>query len=805
MTYLLDILEEKGLLMPVEASSTSDPLDNPVGSRQKVIKELILTEREYVASLEKLMEFRNELQAKNLLNRDTIHLLFANLPQLVEFQRRFLIGVEVLVTLPEEKQQFGALFTRMEEGFEVYEPFCANFAYANELALEETKNGTLTQLSNLADPQHQFGSLLIKPVQRICKYPLLLKQLLRYTDQATNPHLYAELEAGIASIERVTNRVNETKREQENISVQKELETRIVNWKEINRLMLGNLLLYETFPVLMGDKERVFQCFLFQKMLMCCRDEQLSKEAKKASKTMSISKKNKSIGKGGLTRESTMGGMAGTGKGPLHVKGRLYIRDIRDIMIPQDRSTGTLPSGKKGLTTGAYFITIRYRPEDNPEVPIILRPRNEETMLKWYNTLEDLHRKCVKSEGEYQSHASRLHFDPLDLSRQTQVYPKEKPMSMSSTSGRNTFQSKFDSRIDSANPATPSGSGSDDGQDDGVRSQPMSRNASSNGGGPESFPTHPAYQVPRKSAPSRFPLHTHGLPPHARSGSLGMTSDFHGSYFSPVDTPPLPNNPLSPNQYPFPPQDGPTIQRTLSRDGYSNGIPTPPLTAKLPPSSSHGDRPSRPSIAPLATSRSRSASTPNMHQIQTNLPRGRELPPPLPVNRRDRDSNGSPVTPHSPISPITSSRPTTGTSTFTNAPFSSIPETPSSASSSSTSSTRKPIPSSSSSISGAIDKSSALKVKITFGTDMFVIVVPSDVTYNALLQKVRHKLTVCSNVARDGPLRMKYQDEDGDLVTISSDEDVALAVESRSQHSNSASAGIAGAGVINLLVYSSSI
>jgi len=88
---------------------------------------------------------------------------------------------------------------------------------------------------------------------------------------------------------------------------------------------------------------------------------------------------------------------------------------------------------------------------------------------------------------------------------------------------------------------------------------------------------------------------------------------------------------------------------------------------------------------------------------------------------------------------------------------------------------------------------------------MFVIVVPSDVTYNALLQKVRHKLTVCSNVARDGPLRMKYQDEDGDLVTISSDEDVALAVESRSQHSNSASAGIAGAGVINLLVYSSSI
>jgi cell division control protein 24 len=98
-----------------------------------------------------------------------------------------------------------------------------------------------------------------------------------------------------------------------------------------------------------------------------------------------------------------------------------------------------------------------------------------------------------------------------------------------------------------------------------------------------------------------------------------------------------------------------------------------------------------------------------------------------------------------------------------------------------------------------------LKVKITYGNDMFVVVVPSDVTYTALVQKVRHKLSVCSNVARDGPLRMKYQDEDGDLVTISSDEDVAMAVESRTQHNNTANVGFAGAGVINLLVYSSAI
>jgi cell division control protein 24 len=142
------------------------------------------------------------------------------------------------------------------------------------------------------------------------------------------------LEAGIASIERVTSRVNETKREQENISIQKELESRIVNWKEIDRLKLGNLLLSETFPVLMGDKERTFQCFLFQKMLMCCRDDSASgSNGKKNGKTMSMSKKNKN---GKMGRESSV-----PAKAPLHVKGRLYIRDIRDVYIPQDRSTGT--------------------------------------------------------------------------------------------------------------------------------------------------------------------------------------------------------------------------------------------------------------------------------------------------------------------------------------------------------------------------------------------------------------------------------------------------------------------------------
>ena len=198
------------------------------------------------------------------------------------------------------------------------------------MALEESKNGTLGQLSNIVDPQHQFGSLLIKPVQRICKYPLLLKQLLRYTDKATNPQAYAELEAGITSIERVTSRVNETKREQDNIAIKKDLEARVITWKELNPSKLGNLLLYEHFETTMAGKDRPFKCYLFRKLMICCREEALDKNGKKQTKTMSMSKKNKTAK---MTRES---GVA-TG---INIKGRMHIRDILDVYVPDDRSNG---------------------------------------------------------------------------------------------------------------------------------------------------------------------------------------------------------------------------------------------------------------------------------------------------------------------------------------------------------------------------------------------------------------------------------------------------------------------------------
>ena len=47
------------------------------------------------------------------MSADTIHLLFANLNQLVDFQRRFLIGVEAIASRSPAEQRFGNLFVQM--------------------------------------------------------------------------------------------------------------------------------------------------------------------------------------------------------------------------------------------------------------------------------------------------------------------------------------------------------------------------------------------------------------------------------------------------------------------------------------------------------------------------------------------------------------------------------------------------------------------------------------------------------------------------------------------------------------------
>lgn len=74
-----------------------------------------------------------------------------------------------------------------------------------------------------------FESFLIKPVQRICKYPLLIRELQRYNEKAGKTKDNDNLKLAADKIAAVVTSVNEATREAEEreriLNIQKTIET----------------------------------------------------------------------------------------------------------------------------------------------------------------------------------------------------------------------------------------------------------------------------------------------------------------------------------------------------------------------------------------------------------------------------------------------------------------------------------------------------------------------------------------------------------------------------------------------------
>lgn len=142
--------------------------------RDHVVRELVDTERKYVQDLENLYELKRVIEQKGVVPGDVVHDIFLNINAILDFQRRFLIRIETTNSLPESKQEWGQPFIAHEQSFEIYEPFIANQRKAAAVAMRE--------FDKLAKADHpvvvDFNTLdgfLLKPMQRLVKYPLLLK------------------------------------------------------------------------------------------------------------------------------------------------------------------------------------------------------------------------------------------------------------------------------------------------------------------------------------------------------------------------------------------------------------------------------------------------------------------------------------------------------------------------------------------------------------------------------------------------------------------------------------------------------
>ncbi|CAM0141193.1 Guanine nucleotide exchange factor for Cdc42p [Umbelopsis sp. WA50703] len=698
VSKILDMMEVEHIIKVPCIKRVSDP-GVPKDIRAKIVNELVETERKFVQDMEALQDYMREIQTQKILPPDTIHYLFSNLNALVDFQRKFLIKIEEIAEQSPETQRFGHLFIQMESVSSVYDVFCANYPMALDLVIQETPK--LQKLVDIANPTYELQSLLIKPVQRLCKYPLLMQKLIEETNVDWPYH--EEMKEGYEAISRAASRVNEVSRRIENQKCLEVLKQRVDDWRGLSVDQFGKLLLDGKFIMSSNDAEKELLVYLFDKILIIC------KEMKEGAK--SRLPKTNSIGINKKKRRAS-----------LLLKGKIFVSFIIKVVNTS--------------SDGVYSLKIYW--QNNDVESFSLKCRNEEDLQRWESTLNNLLGETNKRQ------TAENGFDIKQYSTNwQQLSANGNPINTVPGSNDEDDEPGIDENDDEED--------YDCDGDDNPDRQYRARSGSVN----------------NESEQAKHYINKH----RATGGMAGVPGAVPMRHYN--TTPGMTLPPLPRSNYSTTSASTPTSQTDYNR-----------YPASPPPS-----MPSSPTSSARASSGSN--STINVWQrrnMDTQLTDtvakfmiGDEIPTPTDENRS-----------YATI-PIGRTQSQTPTGAKKSGPYGSIQSIQMRSRSKSSPDVHKsrnswgqmkdhdayglpfvrPPP-----FNGDVT-SNQVKIKLNYPDGIYVIRVESQIKYTDLLSSVARKIGSQRLSTTADSLRLKYQDEEGDLITINSDEDVQMGIEAR--------------------------
>jgi cell division control protein 24 len=195
-----------------------------------------------------------------------------------------------------------------------------------------------------------------------------------------------DLLVGVAVTKRITDRVNEEQRRVENQATLKNLEGRVADWKGHHISNFGTLLLDDIFMVTKSEMDREYHVFLFEKIILCCKEYvPVGPNGKKVGKNNSLLKKQ-----GVPTPLSIPGGPSASNKKkntPLLLKGRIFLNNV----------TSTVPKIVAGMQIfdNGVFIFSRMLVQAN----ILLQSTGRE-MMTWSTSLSAAETKSSFDYGK---------------------------------------------------------------------------------------------------------------------------------------------------------------------------------------------------------------------------------------------------------------------------------------------------------------------------------------------------------------------------------------------------------------------
>ncbi|NXN37728.1 DNMBP protein, partial [Rhinoptilus africanus] len=213
----MTLLSSQTPALETSSAATESPEQRMLEKRSKVIEELLQTERDYIRDLEMCVErIMVPLQQAQMQNID-FEGLFGNIHMVISFSKQLLSTLEA-------SDAIGPVFlTQRTELESVYRVYCQNHDEAIALLETYEKDEKMQKLLlDLLDSLRSLysewgctnyinlGSFLIKPVQRVMRYPLLLMELLSATPEA-HPDK-APLTAAVLAVKEINVNINEYKR-----------------------------------------------------------------------------------------------------------------------------------------------------------------------------------------------------------------------------------------------------------------------------------------------------------------------------------------------------------------------------------------------------------------------------------------------------------------------------------------------------------------------------------------------------------------------------------------------------------------
>jgi len=204
-----------------------------LATRKEIFLEIIHTERDYIRDLELFrITFMDPLQSNpKLLKSKYFDDIFSNWNELLDLSQK-------LISLFEKQKgnenfSVGDLFSELAPEFKIYTIYCVNHPNAIKVLKswrEKCPAFVAFEKEVISAGQTKglnIESYLIKPIQRICKYPILFRELLKNTPPG-HPEFQKVLNAS-DKIDQVVSYINENKKVVDNLEALAQIQSKVEN------------------------------------------------------------------------------------------------------------------------------------------------------------------------------------------------------------------------------------------------------------------------------------------------------------------------------------------------------------------------------------------------------------------------------------------------------------------------------------------------------------------------------------------------------------------------------------------------